>query len=610
MIARHLIVLSWVLLGCATTTVRATIRCPDGDTVFVAGDLRGVGQASVQLGLGTVSTRCGTHPPLDITLRSSERQPVFDFRGLTHEPGTDTGLSRQQVFERAVPATIFIVVRRGNSTSIGSGVIVDPEGLAVTNRHVVSDVARGGQISVFLRQLSAPSPEAGDLQAFLKENEDNALPAQLIKVHRKLDLGLLKLTPNKAPYPHLELGDERGLRVGQEVIALGNPDGLQWSLTSGAVSGMRKGLIQHQAPINPGNSGGPLLNRQGQVVGINTFVRNRTERRGERNVAYGGLGFALPASLVRGFLSDDGGATEVLSVDGQLTLENASDSELLTDLLVGAVAVWSRTGQRELALRAACDVLAATVTHGRAGFLHRVPGAWINQGLAAAMENLDAKTRERLPKLLELHWPKVLHDPDGDLWVRDTIGYRRAVQATAYAVDDQSGQVYFVSSDRRLYEWTAGDGPQPVHNVGEVVDVQASRGVIYWLAADGRVYAMSDDQTFKLGKAPVSGHLLATEGYLYMLDKERDLFVYHQDNWLNNGQPVAQHVLQVTARGPHWFGLDGRRHVYSGDLGRYIDRDGDAVALRAVGVDLLVFNKAGRLYRFDAAAQKWRGMAR
>ena len=92
------------------------------------------------------------------------------------------------------------------------------------------------------------------------------------------------------------------------------------------MSGMRKGLIQHQAPINPGNSGGPLLNRQGQVVGINTFVRNRTERRGERNVAYGGLGFALPASLVRGFLSDDGGATEVLSVDGQLTLENASDS--------------------------------------------------------------------------------------------------------------------------------------------------------------------------------------------------------------------------------------------------------------------------------------------
>ena len=136
-------------------------------------------------------------------------------------------------------------------------------------------------------------------------------------------------------------------------------------------------------------------------------------------------------------------------------------------------------GTTQLALRAACDVLAATVTHGRAGFLHRVPGAWINQGLAAAMENLDAKTRERLPKLLELHWPKVLHDPDGDLWVRDTIGYRRAVQATAYAVDDQSGQVYFVSSDRKLYEWTAGDGPQPVHNVGEVVDVQASRGVIY-----------------------------------------------------------------------------------------------------------------------------------
>ena len=129
----------------------------------------------------------------------------------------------------------------------------------------------------------------------------------------------------------------------------------------------------------------------------------------------------------------------------------------------------------------------------------------------------------------------------------------------------------------------------PLHNVGEVVDVQASRGVIYWLAADGRVYAMSDDQTVKLGKAPVSGQL-ATEGYLYMLDKERDLFVYHQDLAIN-GQPVAQHVLQVTA----WTALVRPRRqaprLFRRPWGRYIDRDGDAVALRAVGVDLLVFNE-------------------
>ena len=162
-----------------------------------------------------------------------------------------------------------------------------------------------------------------------------------------------------------------------------------------------QGVDPTPSPDQSGQLKGLSSTDKGRSSGINTSCATAPGG-GERNVAYGGLGFALPASLVRGFLSDDGGATEVPSVDGQLTLENASDSELLTDLLVGAVAVWSRTGQRELALRAACDVLAATVTHGRAGFLHRVPGARISHRLAAAMENLDAKTRERLPSCLSL----------------------------------------------------------------------------------------------------------------------------------------------------------------------------------------------------------------
>jgi S1-C subfamily serine protease len=591
--------------------VRATVRCPDGEKVFIQGDLRGVSQGVATLRAGPITTRCADRKPLDVTLRLSDPDAVFDFRGLQQSDAqTQPELTAQEVFEQAAPATVFIVVRKGGSKSIGSGVIVAPEGLVITNRHVVSDVARGGTISIFLQQTSRPSPRAGDLGSFLKANKETAVSAQLVKVHRKLDLGLLKLAPRDEPYPHLAIGDEAGLKVGQEVVALGNPDGLQWSLTSGAISGLRKGLIQHQAPINPGNSGGPLLNRRGEVIGINTFVRNRTEQRGGRNVSYGGLGFALPASLVRGFLSDDGGATELLSSEGQLGPTNGSDSELLTDLLVGAVAVWGKTGNRDLSLRAACDVLAATVTQGRAGFLHRVPAQWINKGLRAAIEGLKPADRERVGPLLQKHWPKVLHDPQGALWLLNGTVYERSVDAKAWAVDDSSGAIFYVKADQSLWRLSSGKPPALVEGIRGVVDVQASQGIIYWLAQDGRVYAMSGEQNIKLGKAPVNGHLLATQGYLYMLDKERDLFMYHKGRWLNDGQPIASHVLQVTAQGQHWFGLDGKRKVYSGDLGRYIDRDGDAVALRAVGIDLLVFNKAGRLYRFDAAAQKWRGMAR
>ena len=83
---------------------------------------------------------------------------------------------------------------------------------------------------------------------------------------------------------------------------------------------------------------------------------------------------------------------------------------------MGSVAVWSKTGEQELALRAACDVLAATVTRGRAGFLHRVRAAWINRGLNAAIKDLNADARGRVAQLLKSHWPKVLHDPE------DTFG--------------------------------------------------------------------------------------------------------------------------------------------------------------------------------------------
>ena len=557
---RKLILLGLFASACATPSVFATIRCPDGEKVYIQGDLRGISQASATLNTGAIQTRCGDRPSLKVTLRAAEPKPVFDFRGLKDtEPLHSLQLTRQQVFERAAPATIFIVVRKGSTTSIGSGVIVDPKGLAVTNRHVVSDLARGGKLSVFLHQESIPSPNAGDLKAFLKANKATAVNASLIKIHRKLDLGLLRLAPRNTAYPHLPIGDESGLKVGQEVIALGNPDGLQWSLTSGAISGLRKGLIQHQAPINPGNSGGPLLNRQGQVVGINTFVRNRTERRGRRNVAYGGLGFALPASLVLGFLSDDGGATELFSAERQLGPANAPDSELLTDLLVGSVAVWGKTGKQELALRAACDVLASTVTRGRAGFLHRVRADWINRGLNAAIKDLNADARKRLPHLLKNHWPKVLHDPEGYLWTLKVTSYVRSVYAKAWAVDDAEGSLFYVKDNGTLWRQSVTGESSPIKTSSAVIDVQASQGTIYWLASDGRVYATKDQKTIKLGKAPVHGDLLATQGYLYMLDKDQDLFLYHDGNWLNQGKPIARHVLQVTARGQHWFGLDGKR---------------------------------------------------
>ena len=110
-------------------------------------------------------------------------------------------------------------------------------------------------------------PEAGpsstSLREFVGAHKEKAKILTLVREHPRLDLALLRLPKAAAPYPYIEPHTAGALEVGEEVIAIGNPDGLSWTLTSGNVSQIRKDAIQHQAPINPGNSGGPLLDRQG-----------------------------------------------------------------------------------------------------------------------------------------------------------------------------------------------------------------------------------------------------------------------------------------------------------------------------------------------------------
>jgi len=157
----------------------------------------------------------------------------------------------------------------------GSGVIVDPAGYILTNNHVIEDAA---EISVRL----------SDARKFT---------ARLVGRDPKTDLAVLKVEA-AAPLPAAELGDSDHLRVGQWAIAIGNPFGLDRTVTVGIVSATARtrvgvatyeSFIQTDASINPGNSGGPLLNLDGQVIGINTAI-----------VASGqGIGFSIPVNMAR-----------------------------------------------------------------------------------------------------------------------------------------------------------------------------------------------------------------------------------------------------------------------------------------------------------------------
>jgi len=172
--------------------------------------------------------------------------------------------------------------------AVGSGVIVDPSGYIMTNAHVVEGAQ---QIRVAL-PLSG-----GDSSGLVPIGKRRIIEARLIGLHKETDLALLKI--DETDLPTLPLISQERPRVGQLVFAIGSPEGLQNSVTMGVVSALARQpdptkamtYIQTDAPINPGNSGGPLVDMNGAVVGINTFILS--EGGGSE-----GLGFAIPSRVV------------------------------------------------------------------------------------------------------------------------------------------------------------------------------------------------------------------------------------------------------------------------------------------------------------------------
>src|SRR5262245_32252173 len=191
------------------------------------------------------------------------------------------------MFDRVSPAVVAISATSINPYKLservtrvsGSGILFDASGLILTNSHVAY-----GRQSIIITL-----------------DDGRRLPAKLVGADPIFDLAVLRVTvPASEKLPVAALGDSDKLRVGDEVVAIGNPIGFDQTLTRGIVSGMNRilpetpfslqePLIQTDAAINPGNSGGPLLNRCGEVVGINTAVITDAQN----------IGFAVPSNLAK-----------------------------------------------------------------------------------------------------------------------------------------------------------------------------------------------------------------------------------------------------------------------------------------------------------------------
>jgi S1-C subfamily serine protease len=192
--------------------------------------------------------------------------------------------SNRRIAEYASPAVVSVKV---DDSKQGSGVLINSNGLFVTNYHVVKD-AKKLRVKLF--------------------DDDTEYTARVVTTKESWDLALVSI--GGTDHPFLKLADPESIEVGQDVMALGNPFGLSTTVTTGIISSLRKlkdfpgikkddlshwqkelRIIQTDAAINPGNSGGPLLNKKGEIIGINTFTISK--------VFAEGLNFAIHARDLR-----------------------------------------------------------------------------------------------------------------------------------------------------------------------------------------------------------------------------------------------------------------------------------------------------------------------
>lgn len=181
------------------------------------------------------------------------------------------------VYEAINPAIVSIEAQLDDGVSAGTGCIVTSDGLILTGSHVVE----------------------GGVDIDVKTSGGQLYKAKVVsKMGKNNDLALLKIQP-KQPLKTIKFGDSENIKVGQKVLAIGNPFGFAGTLTQGIISRIdyAKNKIQTDAAINPGCSGGPLLNTSGEVIGINQSIYNP-----DNNISNIGIGFAIPINDAKKFI--------------------------------------------------------------------------------------------------------------------------------------------------------------------------------------------------------------------------------------------------------------------------------------------------------------------
>ncbi len=242
--------------------------------------------------LSDLTSRLATPQPADPAVAQTQTPVVIVLTPTPLPPGIASATDVEEqlvigVYAQASPGVVCITAPDQFGECIGSGFIVDLEGHIVTNNHVA----------------------VADPDLLVTLADEHTVPAQIVGLDPGSDLAVLEIDVPAEALTVVPLGESSSLQVGQRAIAIGNPFGLERTVTTGVISSLGRTmrredsefqiaeLIQTDAAINPGNSGGPLLDSHGRVIGVNTAIRSLTG-------VNSGVGFAIPVDIVKRVVQD------------------------------------------------------------------------------------------------------------------------------------------------------------------------------------------------------------------------------------------------------------------------------------------------------------------
>ena len=503
-------------------------------------------------------------------------------------------LSKAEAYQRAAPATVFLIAKDGNRFNTALGVVVKPNGVVVSDSRLVSGVEKG-QVYAFLYDPSYAGDE--DPLIFLRANQAKALPVQVVRMDAPNHLLMLQLPepPPKQPYKSLDLFDMKSATtVGVDVIGLRTHGRQTLAMMTGTIMSVRPGAIETDPPLTLDHTGGPLLSANGRLLGIVTFA--------DKSVDVAGV--ARPVELLHSLFT--GMAGSAMAAPTNTSAEPAAESRNSVEAV--RIALGNALAQK-------MDKRPALILHSE--FIHsmalrgRVPlrdfesAEFVNTLIASLIKDSPAKA-----KVVAELFPLLITDKKGRAFRRDGTKYVMVPTSDfgVVTIDDANGMLFATDNKRHLIYYDAeGKSWRPTH-LSPVMQVAVTGGTAYTILEDGRLMTSSFDGKDSLQLWPrllKGGNLAASQGVMYLFDNDK-IYRYRKGTWDNKLKPIAFSMQQMVVRGEGYYGLDLNGRVFSSVAQRYIDRDANIFKLWPIGRDLMVITKDNLRFYYSVEEDQWR----